>query len=167
MNKIKRFYNKLSFLIFLFILFSIVIDIRLALAAIICIIGPIIYASSTKRHGRLWCGYVCPRGNLYNRVGKDLRNRRQLSKKLKSNITRTIIVLCLFSMFGLAIYKNYNDLRAFSTSLYGIILLTTWIGLIMAYVFYPRSWCAICPVGSIIDVIEYKKRGNSKSNRHK
>ncbi|XMB67276.1 4Fe-4S binding protein [Mycoplasmatota bacterium zrk1] len=158
MNIIKKFYNNLSYLIFLLILCSIIIDIRLASIAIICIVGPIIYAFSTKKHGRRWCRYACPRGNFYNVVGNNLRNKRQLPKILKTVIIRTIIVLFLFCMFGLAIYHNYDDLQDFSSSFYQIILLTTWIGLIMAHVFYPRSWCAVCPVGSIIDAIEYKKK---------
>lgn len=165
MSIIKKLYNKLSYLILLLILCSFFIDIRLALTAIICMVGPIIYAVSSKQHGRLWCRHVCPRGNLYNRIGNDLRNRRKLPKILKTVTVRTIITLCLFTMFGLTIYKNYKNLLGFSTSLYGIILITTWIGLIMGYVFYPRSWCAICPVGSTIDVIEYKKKRILKSKK--
>ncbi len=35
------------------------------LAAIICMIGPVV---TSIFKGRWWCGHVCPRGNMYDRL---------------------------------------------------------------------------------------------------
>ncbi|SKA87790.1 hypothetical protein SAMN05443428_10855 [Caloramator quimbayensis] len=45
-----------------------------------------------------------------------------------------------------------------SYRIYSMMFTTTTIGLILGFLFKPRTWCTICPVNTISDVILYKRR---------
>ena len=99
------------------------------LVAIICMVGPVVTA---LRRGRYWCGHICPRGNMYDRL---------LSR--------------IFSMFGLQLSQArwsegglamWGDIgRVFWT----IILVTTVVGVVLNFIYAPRTWCSFCPMGTI------------------
>lgn len=48
-----------------------------------------------------------------------------------------------------------------SYRMYSMMLTTTVIGLILAWLFLPRTWCTICPISTISD-ISLKKMNNKK-----
>ena len=87
--------------------------------AVICMIAPVAFAVS---RGRWWCGNACPRGSLYDRV---------------------------FTMFGIQMYRAWGNWNAMGQVFWTIILVTTIVGVILSFVYAPRTWCSFCPMGTL------------------
>lgn len=122
------------------------------LVAIICMIGPVATAVS---RGRFWCGHICPRGNLYDRLLSRFSPHRPIPHFVRTNGFRIFMVVFIFSMFGLQLSQArwseggltmWGDIgRVFWT----IILVTTVVGVVFSFIYAPRTWCSFCPMGTI------------------
>ena len=104
------------------------------LVAIICMVGPVVTA---LRRGRYWCGHICPRGNMYDRLLSRYSPHRPIPRFVRSKGFRIFMVVFIFSMFGLQLSQArwsegglamWGDIgRVFWT----IILVTTVVGVVM------------------------------------
>ena len=75
-------------------------------AALICMIGPVL---TSVWKGRFWCGNVCPRGNMYDRLLSKYSPHRPIPKFVRSFGFRLFMVFFIFAMFGiLVIYSSLN-----------------------------------------------------------
>ena len=114
--------------------------------AIICMIAPIAFAI---RKGRWWCGNACPRGNFYDRVLAKYSPHRPIPAFVRTKGFRIFMVMFIFTMFGVQMYRawgNWNDMgRVFWT----IILVTTIVGITLSFIYAPRTWCSFCPMGTL------------------
>lgn len=123
------------------------------LVAIICMIGPVV---TSIRKGRWWCGHVCPRGNMYDRLLSKYSPHRPIPAFVRTFGFRLFMVLFIFSMFGiqLAFARSWGDVgRVFWT----IIVVTTIVGIILSFIYAPRTWCSFCPMGTISRWVAPKK----------
>ena len=113
--------------------------------------------------GRWWCGNVCPRGNMYDRILSRYSPHREIPKFVRSFGFRLFIVGFIFTMFGFQLSQvrwseggltMWNDIgRVFWT----IILMTTIVGVTLSFIFAPRTWCSFCPMGTISNWVAPKK----------
>lgn len=150
MIKILEFWKKYSFLLLMAFIFCSLFDLRFALAAVICMGGPLLIAPFK---GRYWCGNLCPRGSFYDNLMIKISKKRQIPKILKSRIFRGLMVLLLMSMFTMGIIKNWGDAYGIGMVFYRIIVITTIVGIILSLFFNHRTWCQICPMGTLSSVI--------------
>ena len=124
----------------------------IGLLALICMIGPVV-TSVTKVlfsiwKGRWWCGNVCPRGNMYDRLLSKYSPHRPIPEFVRTFGFRLFMVLFIFSMFGiqLAFVESWSDVgRVF----WRIIVMTTVVGVVLSFIYAPRTWCSFCPMGTI------------------
>ena len=117
----------------------------IGLLALICMIGPVV--TSIKK-GRWWCGNVCPRGNMYDRLLSKYSPHRPIPEFVRTFGFRLFMVLFIFSMFGiqLAFVESWSDVgRVF----WRIIVMTTVVGVVLSFIYAPRTWCSFCPMGTI------------------
>ena len=117
----------------------------IGLLALICMIGPVV--TSIKK-GRWWCGNVCPRGNMYDRLLSKYSPHRTIPEFVRTFGFRLFMVLFIFSMFGiqLAFVESWSDVgRVF----WRIIVMTTVVGVVLSFIYAPRTWCSFCPMGTI------------------
>ena len=70
----------------------------IGLLAIICMIGPVV---TSIFKGRWWCGHVCPRGNMYDRLLSKYSPHRPIPKFLRTFGFRLFMVFFIFTMFGI------------------------------------------------------------------
>lgn len=155
MKKLFELWKKYSYvLLFLFVIVSL-FDFRIGMAAIICMVAPII-VSAFK--GRYWCGNLCPRGNFYDNVVSKFSKKRPVPKFLKSISFRAFVVLFMFTMFGLGIKQNWGSPAGIGMVFYRIIVITTLIGVILSLFYNHRTWCHFCPMGSIGAFISYFRK---------
>ncbi|MDF2614333.1 MAG: 4Fe-4S ferredoxin iron-sulfur binding domain protein [Clostridia bacterium] len=125
-------------------------DFRLGVAAIICMIAPIILALFK---GRYWCGNLCPRGNFYDQVVSKFSGKRKVPNILRSSFFRVLVILFMFTMFALGIKKNWGDFYGIGMVFYRMIIVTTLIGVILSLFYNYRTWCHFCPMGSIASFV--------------
>ncbi|MTV50685.1 4Fe-4S binding protein [Heliobacillus mobilis] len=109
---------------------------------LVCMLTGVTMAYSKNRH---WCGNLCPRGFLYDKL--FMNNTRKVPDFLKSSSFKYgffIMFMALFvwrlSVAGWDIYKIGSVFV-----LMGIVSGT--IGLILGLLYRPRAWCLICPMG--------------------
>ncbi len=114
--------------------------------AFVCMIGPVV---TSIWRGRYWCGNICPRGNMYDRLLSRYSPHRPIPKFLKSFGFRLFMVFFIFMMFGIQMYLGWGDWNAMGKVFWNIILLTTIVGVILSFIYAPRTWCNFCPMGSI------------------
>lgn len=158
MKKILTLWKKYSYLVLLaFIVFGL-FDFRIAIAAVICMVAPII-VSVFK--GRFWCGNFCPRGSYYDNVVSKFSNNKKVPRFLKSKLFRTIVVVLMMTMFTLGVRKNWGDLYGIGLVFYRMIVVTTIVGIILSLFYNQRTWCHFCPMGTIASVIsKFRKSKN-------
>ena len=152
---IKKIWKKYSFTVLLIFMIIGIFDPRLALLAIICMSGPIIMAFY---NGRYWCGNICPRGSFYDTVmNRIVKKKRPVPKLLKSTFFRILVILIMFTIFGLGIKSNWGDVSGIGMVFYRMIVATTIIGIIFSYIYTPRTWCTFCPMGSLASFVSYTR----------
>ena len=68
------------------------------LIALICMIGPVM---TSIWKGRWWCGHVCPRGNMYDRLLSKYSPHKPIPAFVRTFGFRLFMVFFIFGMFGL------------------------------------------------------------------
>jgi len=125
----------------------------IGLLALICMIGPVV---TSIWKGRYWCGHICPRGNMYDRLLSKYSPHRPIPRFVRTFGFRLFMVFFIFTMFGiqLSFAQSWADVgRVFWT----IIVMTTIVGIILSFIYAPRTWCSFCPMGSISRWVAPKK----------
>lgn len=118
----------------------------IGLLALICMIGPVAFAA---RRGRWWCGNVCPRGNFYDRILSKYSPHKPIPAFVRTFGFRLFMVLFIFTVFGVQMYFAWGDLEAMGRVFWTIIAVTTVVGVILSFVYAPRTWCSFCPMGTL------------------
>ena len=131
------------------------------LIALICMIGPVM---TSIWKGRWWCGHVCPRGNMYDRLLSKYSPHKPIPAFVRTFGFRLFMVFFIFAMFGtqltftvpwseggLAMWSGIG--RVFWT----IIVMTTIVGVTLSFIYAPRAWCSFCPMGTISHWVAPKK----------
>lgn len=155
MKLLLTWWKRYSFVfLFAFLIFSL-FDFRFSLAAIICMLGPIVVAVFK---GRFWCGNICPRGNFYDNVVSKFSKKRKVPKILKSSYFRAFIVIFMMSMFFLGIKQNWGNLYGIGLVFYRMIVVTTLIGVFLSLFFNHRTWCHFCPMGTLASIVSKFKK---------
>jgi len=159
-KKIFELWKKYSYVLLLAFVIVSLFDFRIGMAAIICMIAPIVVSIF---RGRYWCGNLCPRGNFYDNVVSKFSKNRPVPKFLKSAYFRMFVVLFMLTMFGFGIKQNLGNLDGIGMVFYRIIVITTLIGVGLSFFYNNRTWCHICPMGSIAAFISYLKKDNRRA----
>ena len=134
----------------------------IGLLAIICMVGPVLLSI---RKGRFWCGNICPRGNMYDHLLAKYSPLREIPAFVRSSDFRLFMVAVIFTMFGiqLSFAESWADVgRVF----WRIIALTTVIGVLLSFIYAPRTWCSFCPMGTISRWVAPKKAPTRKGFTH-
>ncbi|ERJ11437.1 4Fe-4S binding protein [Haloplasma contractile] len=147
-------YSVLLIFLFVGLLFPVI-----GIAAIICMIAPVV-VSFFK--GRYWCGNLCPRGNFFDRV-ITRKNKRRTPRMFSNRYFRLCVLIFLFVNMGLGIYLGDGSLKSFGLLLYRLILLTTLIGILLGSIYSHRTWCRFCPIGTLSASIA---KFRNKRNKH-
>lgn len=114
--------------------------------AVICMIAPVAFAA---RRGRWWCGNACPRGNFYDRVLSRYSPHKEIPAFVRTRGFRIFMVMFIFTMFGVQMTLAWGDWNAMGRVFWMIILITTIVGITLAFIFAPRTWCSFCPMGTL------------------
>lgn len=118
----------------------------IGLLALICMIAPVAFS---VRRGRWWCGNACPRGSLYDRVLSKYSPHKPIPAFLRSKGWRAFMLFVIFTMFGVQMYFAWGDWAAMGRVFWNIILVTTVVGVVLSFIFAPRTWCSFCPMGTL------------------
>lgn len=59
------------------------------------------------------------------------------------------MVIFIFAMFGVQMFFAWGDPDAMGRVFWTIILVTTVVGVVLSFVYAPRTWCSFCPMGTL------------------
>ena len=132
----------------------------IGLLAIICMIGPVV---TSIFKGRWWCGHVCPRGNMYDRLLSKYSPHRPIPKFVRTFGFRLFMVFFIFTMFGIQLsFVPWSEgglpmWAGIGKVFWTIIVMTTIVGVTLSFIYAPRTWCSFCPMGTISNWVAPKK----------
>lgn len=117
---------------------------------ILCMVFPILI--SLMGHGRLWCGTLCLRGTFLQHILKPFSLKRSTPKFLTHPMTRIILLSLMMSYM---IYNLYmaTSIMDMASVFYTILLITTIASVILGLIFKERTWCRLCPIGTLTFII--------------
>mgnify|MGYP000194577916 CR=1 FL=1 len=99
--------------------------------------------------GRYFCGNWCPRGAFLDSLPIAQGKWQALPRLLQSPYFRWTAVVVLFSvMIGRGL-QNPGSILHWGMVFWQMCLATTAVALLLAVIYRPRAWCAMCPVGTV------------------
>jgi ferredoxin-type protein NapH len=125
--------------------------------ALLCMLAPVAVAFF---QGRAWCGSYCPRGSFNDNILAKLSWRRKLPPLLKNRWFRIIFLVLLMSGFALQIILVWGNPFKIGQVFVRMIIITTLITLVLGLIYHPRTWCRICPMGTMAHYISKWRSGS-------
>ncbi|EKD25851.1 MAG: 4Fe-4S ferredoxin iron-sulfur binding protein [uncultured bacterium] len=107
--------------------------------------------------GRMWCNWLCPRGSFFDILIKPISPKKKIPIFFKGLPLRIGILSILMLVMTIQIIKNWPD--PYKIGMFFVIFLTisTILGIILALILHQRTWCCICPIGSMVNWIGKRK----------
>lgn len=99
--------------------------------------------------GRAWCDWMCPRGSFFELGLRKLSPNKQLPAFLKKKGFRVFMLSLLFILLGTQVYLAWGDYKGMGLAMVRVLTFTTVAGILLALVYNPRTWCHICPMGTL------------------
>jgi len=117
--------------------------------------------------GRFWCWNLCPRGAFLDIVISKISHNKPVSKIFAKQWFRWLIFAAFISFLIYRIISVGGNFIAIGSVFVVMCLLTTLISIVLGITLKHRSWCAICPMGTLQQKIGTIARPSKKeSNRH-
>jgi polyferredoxin len=112
-----------------------------------------------QRSKRTFCSTLCPNGRFFSSGLSKVSRRNRLPRGLySSEIRRMLCGFMLFCVINLLV-RSGGSVAQIGRVFWAIYLLSVGLGTLMGLFFKPRSWCSICPMGTLQDTISTKGRG--------
>ncbi|MFH1458170.1 MAG: 4Fe-4S binding protein [Candidatus Omnitrophota bacterium] len=108
--------------------------------------------------GRKWCDWYCPRGSFYDVVVSAVSPKRNIPSFLKSMYFRIGVLLVLLLVMAFQLFRYWPDPHKIGAFFVILITITTAAGIILALIFHQRTWCLICPLGTMANLIGGSRR---------
>jgi len=99
--------------------------------------------------GRYWCWHLCPRGAFLDIVMSRLSPNKAVPRIFTKQWFRWLIFILFIVFLVLRISNTGGNLIAIGSVFVGMCLLTTVLSIILGVTIRHRSWCAICPMGTL------------------
>jgi len=113
--------------------------------------------------GRYWCGNLCPRGAFLDMIVRRISPGREFPGWARTLQVRAVVLVLLMSGFAWSLANLPLDNAAdVPGGVYGVVgavfvrlcLITTLGAIFLALVSQQRAWCAICPMGTMQNLID-------------
>jgi ferredoxin-type protein NapH len=108
--------------------------------------------------GRTWCNWLCPRGSFADALLKKLSPGRKIPEAFRSSPVRIGMITFLMAMLGYQIIRLWPDAYAIGGFFVLLLSITTAVGLVLALVLHQRTWCYICPIGTMSSWVGANRR---------
>jgi len=99
--------------------------------------------------GRKWCNWFCPRGSFADTYTKIISPEKKIPQALRNLPVRIGVMSFLMFMLAVQITRLWPDFYAIGGFFMLLLTITTTIGIILAIIYHQRSWCYICPIGTM------------------
>lgn len=99
--------------------------------------------------GRYVCGNLCPRGGFFDRLMPFVSPKRQIPSWMRSAGLRWTLFAALMGFMVWRITRDPGNVYHWGSVFWLMCTITTAAGVLLALFIHPRTWCTICPVGTV------------------
>jgi len=99
--------------------------------------------------GRYWCWHLCPRGAFLDGALSKFTLKRPLPKVFTRTWAKWLLYTLLLLLLVFRVFRSGGDLLAIGSIFVSMCLITTIIAIVLGLLTNHRSWCSICPMGSL------------------
>ena len=82
-------------------------------------------------------------------IGEILAAQKPIPAFVRTKGFRIFMVMFIFTMFGIQMYRAWGDWNDMGRVFWTIILITTIVGVALSFIYAPRTWCSFCPMGTL------------------
>jgi len=107
--------------------------------------------------GRKWCDWYCPRGSFYDAWMSRLAMRKKIPPLFKDMRFRLAVLSLLMLAMASNLVMRWPKVDSIGTFFILMLTSTTALGALLTVCSHQRSWCTICPIGTMIHLIGRKK----------
>jgi ferredoxin-type protein NapH len=155
----KTFYKKYTWLLLLsFLLIGAFYPI-IGSVALLCMSAPVIVGIF---RGRKWCASACPRGNFHDNILKKFSLNISKPNILKSNTFKSVFLITILSIFLIRITLAWGNFLEVGKIFVSMIFITTLVAIVLGTIFHQRTWCSICPMGTLATYSSKIRKNSSK-----
>jgi len=161
LEKIKRFIHQWAWTLLIVFLSVGLFYPAIGVGALICMLAPVV-VSFFK--GRRWCANYCPRGSFNDIILSKISRKIKIPNLLKKQWFKFGFLTILMGGFFLQIYLAWGSFASVGSVFVRMVLITTLLAIILGAVFSQRTWCAICPMGTLASYTSRIKPVSKKPN---
>ncbi|MDD4955420.1 MAG: 4Fe-4S binding protein [Candidatus Omnitrophica bacterium] len=111
--------------------------------------------------GRFWCSRLCPRGAFLDLILSKFSLRNKIPKIFLKFWFKWLFFALFMAFFVLQLILSQKTPVAIGFVFVRMCIITTIIAVILGIPLRERSWCAICPMGTLQAKIGSLKRHNN------
>ncbi len=108
--------------------------------------------------GRYVCGNLCPRGSFFDSFFASFAPRRPIPERLFGMKLRWALMAGLMGFMSYRLAQNPGSLAHWGLVFWQMCLVTTGAAVVLGLLYRPRTWCIICPVGTMANATGGGKR---------
>jgi polyferredoxin len=108
--------------------------------------------------GRSWCNWVCPRGSFEDAWLAKISRNRPIPQVFRSTRLRVAVMTFLMGMLTWQILRLWPNLWAIGGFFVLLLSITTAVGVGLGIIFHERTWCYICPIGTMSNWVGKNRR---------
>ncbi len=132
----------------------------IGIIALICMLAPSVVAIW---RGRMWCGNFCPRGSFNDFILTKISRNKAIPELLRKKWFRYTFFSILMGAFALQLVLSWGNMTAVGSVFVRMILITTLITILLGFIYSSRTWCVICPMGTMAAWITKLRTKRSKA----
>jgi len=99
--------------------------------------------------GRSWCNWLCPRGSFADSLLSRVSRHGRIPQALRSTPMRLGVMGLLMTVLTVQLIRLWPDPWAIGGFFVILLTITTGAGVILGVIFQQRSWCYLCPIGTM------------------
>jgi len=105
--------------------------------------------SIAVKRGRAWCDWLCPRGSFLDVVLSPISLKKKIPDILRNTGFRIAVLSFLMLVLLTQLPRYWPSIAGMGLVFVTMLTVTTVLGIILGILFHPRSWCTICPIGTM------------------
>ena len=141
-----------SWMIILFFFVIGIYDFRFGLLGFACMAAPIYHA--LRGRGKIHCSHYCPRGSFLGRFLSYGSLKYTLPKWMSDKRFKNGLLGLMLIVFSISLYHAGFNMQKIGFSVFRFMGMSFAVGIIMGFIFKPRSWCQVCPMGHATALIK-------------
>jgi ferredoxin-type protein NapH len=108
--------------------------------------------------GRSWCDWLCPRGSFEDAWLARISRAGRIPPVLRTTAMRLAVMAFLMGMLTWQIIRLWPDPWGIGGFFVLLLTITTAVGVILGVVYQQRTWCYLCPIGTMSNWVGKNRR---------